>query len=646
MCGIAGFWQTSSRYFYATGRMTEVIEKMADSLVSRGPDDTGIWIDAGRGIALGHRRLSIIDTSRAGHQPMTSPDGRYVITYNGEIYNFPELKKALLAEGAPAFHGHSDTEVLLAACSRWGVYKTVQKAVGMFAFALWDKKGQQLWLVRDRVGKKPLYYAQRPYGILFASQSKSFRHYPEWRGTINPTALTAFMQLGYIPHHLSIYKGVQQVPPATILKFDKSGTCTQEVYWTLGLQGGDGPQAVSLAEAEAHLEKLLREAVKGRLSADVPIGAFLSGGLDSSLVVALMQQESARPVKTFTIGFDADSTHDEARFAKPIAQHLGTEHTELFVTAKDALDVVPSLPEIYDEPFADSSQIPTYLISKLTRQYVTVALSGDGGDEIFAGYNRYLLASKLEQLFQTIPFIARFSLAKTIHMLPPGVLDRLLAIFSLGKKHALSGDRLHKLASIIQARHSCDIYPSLISQWPGSKLPLLPAHMAGWDAHQWLKEDINTVEQMQYADIRTYLPDDILTKVDRASMANSLEVRAPLLDHRVIEYAFSLPLEYKLSEGSTKWVLRNILYRSVPKTLIERPKMGFAVPLADWLRGPLRDWAEALLDRKELQKQSFLDAGFVHNKWQEHLSGRRNWHYGLWNVLMFQSWYSRYAGRS
>lgn len=634
MCGIAGLWQREAKL--SSDQLHHVMSDMRRVLTARGPDDSGQWSDSSNKVIFGHQRLAIQDVSKAGHQPMLSRDERYVLTYNGEIYNAPELKIALEGEGM-SFNGHSDSEALLAAITVWGIEKALEKSIGMFAFGLWDQYEQVLWLARDRLGIKPLYYTITKGGeVLFASQSRCFNAYTGWNKEIDSCSLAAFIQLGYIPHTMSIHQQVQQVPPATLIKIDSRGDVTSKVYWELSTSPSNS--IPSFEEAEDVLTGLLSDAVQKRMLSDVPLGTFLSGGVDSTLVTALMQQQSKTPIRTFTVGFDDDS-HNEAIYAKAIAEHLQTEHTELTVNAQDALDLIPKLPEIYDEPFADSSQIPTYLISQLTRQHVTVALSGDGGDEVFAGYNRYLMANKLKRLFQLLPFIVRISAAKSVHAFPTSVYDQIFALLPVKDKYHLTGDKMHKLASVVGQRFIQNIYPFLVSQWPGSPLPLHPDTEHGWDIESWIGNDVTTIESMQRADLATYLTGDILTKVDRASMANSLEVRVPLLDHRVVEYGFSLPLSYKLRDNQTKYILRSILYKMVPKELLDRPKMGFAIPLASWLRHELRDWAEALLDEKRLQEQGLLDAKAVRQKWEEHLQGSRNWQYALWNIITFQAWY-------
>jgi asparagine synthase (glutamine-hydrolysing) len=623
---------------------------MGRTLQHRGPDDSGVWSDAEAGVGLAHRRLSIVDLSAAGHQPMSSPDRRFTLSYNGEIYNFAALRQELEARGH-GFQGHSDTEVMLAAFAEWGVEAAVKRFVGMFAFAVWDARERVLHLCRDRVGEKPLYYGWAGKAFVFGSELKALRAHPAWRGEIDRDALALLLRYNYIPAPYSIYKGVFKLLPGTILTVSADALERRELpaphaYWSareVAEAGMRDPFAGDADEATAVLEQLLREAIAGQMVADVPLGAFLSGGIDSSLVVALMQAQSGRPVKTFTIGFH-EAAYNEAEFAKAVAGHLGTEHTELYVTPKEALAVIPRLPALYDEPFADSSQIPTFLVSQLTRRSVTVSLSGDGGDELFGGYNRYFWGRRIWDKIGWMPRGLRRSAARGIVSVSPAAWDATfhgLGPLLPGKfKQTIPGDRMHKLAEVLGVEHPEAMYRSLVSMWktptelvPGASEP--PTELSSENEWPALPD---FVERMMYLDLMTYLPDDILVKVDRAAMGVSLETRVPYLDHRVVEFAWRLPLALKIRGGKGKWLLRQILYKYVPPELIERPKTGFGIPIDSWLRGPLRAWAEELLDEGRLKREGFFDPRPIRQKWAEHLSGNRNWQYYLWGVLMFQAW--------
>jgi asparagine synthase (glutamine-hydrolysing) len=628
---------------------------MADSLQHRGPDDAGAWVNPEAGIALGHRRLSIVDLSPMGHQPMVSASRRYVIILNGEIYNHVVLRAAL---GRQLWRGHSDTETLLACFEAWGIEPTLRKCVGMFAFALWDSVVRALYLVRDRMGEKPLYYGWQKGVFLFGSELKALKQHPLFRGEIDRDALTLLLRHNYIPAPYSIYKDIRKLPPGTLLKLEvgdgqfAQGSMPDPVpYWSLSavvVAGQREPFPGNDADAVSALEARLMESVGLQMVADVPLGAFLSGGVDSSTVVALMQAQSSRPVRTFTIGFNEDG-YNEAEHAKAVARHLGTDHTELHVTPKEAMDVIPRLPALYDEPFSDSSQIPTFLISQLARQHVTVSLSGDAGDELFGGYNRYYWAAKLWRWLRVLPKPARSGLAGVLTAMSPSTWNAAFAsssrLIPAAWSHANPGDKLHKLAEILAARSPEEIYLGLVSHWkqPGAVVVggAEPPTALIEFARQTSLPDFEN--RMMYLDALSYLPDDILVKVDRAAMGVSLETRVPLLDHRVVEFAWRLPLSMKIRNGQGKWILRRVLYKYVPKELIERPKMGFGVPIDSWLRGPLRDWAESLLDESRLKREGFFHPGAIRQKWAEHLSGRRNWQHYLWDVLMFQAWHERQA---
>jgi asparagine synthase (glutamine-hydrolysing) len=621
---------------------------MVDTLRHRGPDDSGAWADAKAGIALGHRRLSIVDLSPEGHQPMHSVCGRYVVSFNGEIYNFKALRRELEGLGY-AFRGHSDTEVMLACISQWGLLSAVTRFNGMFAFALWDRREKLLHLVRDRMGEKPLYYGWMGKTFLFGSELKSLRSHPDFNTQIDRDALTLYMRHNYVPAPYSIYTGISKVQPGMIVTISPteagcSPRCTP--YWSARHAAERGiaePFTGSATEAVAHLDDLLRDAVKLRMVADVPLGAFLSGGIDSSTIVSLMQAQSARSVQTFTVGF-YEAGYNEANDAKAVARHLGTAHTELYVRPEEAMAVIPRLPTLYDEPFSDSSQIPTFLISELARRDVTVALSGDGGDELFAGYNRYFWGRSLWQKIGWMPMGSRALAAKALRMLSPesweAMFRRMAPILPENIKMRNPGDKLQKLAEVLTAEDPETLYLTLISQWkdPGSLvMRASEPPTALTDRTQWAHLPDFT-NRMMYLDMMTYLPDDILAKVDRASMGVSLEARVPFLDHRVVEFSWQLPLSMKIHNGQGKWLLRQLLYRYVPAVLIDRPKMGFGVPIDAWLRGPLREWAAALLDEKRLRDDGFFYADPIRKAWSEHLSGKRNWQYQLWVVLMFQAW--------
>jgi len=618
---------------------------MSEAIRYRGPDDTGVWCDDICGVALGHVRLAILDLSSKGHQPMVSSSGRYVLSYNGEVYNFAELRSELEVAGAK-FRGHSDTEVMLAAFEEWGLEKSIQRFVGMFAFAIWDRVERQLTLSRDRLGEKPLYYGWCGETFLFGSELKALCAYPSWRGNINRDVLASYMRYGYVPLPHSIYRGICKLLPGTWLKIsadDLPGYMPVPVtYWSAREVGMQEPLTdLSDAAAADALDPLLRQAVGRQMISDVPLGAFLSGGIDSSTIVALMQCQSSRPVRTFSIGF-SESDYDEARYGKLIAAHLGTDHTELYLSAEDARDVIPRLPEIYDEPFGDSSQIPTHLVAALARKHVTVALSGDGGDELFGGYNRYFWGRSIWNRLGPVPQGFRHGVGKMMTALSPAEWDCIGKLLPQRLRRPTLGDRIHKLASVIDVDGPDELYRRLVSQHrePASLIVGAGETPIWADAEAAAFGRSDFTERMMFHDLVGYLTDDILTKVDRAAMAVSLETRVPLLDHHLVEFVWRLPLAMKIRDGQGKWLLRQVLYRYVPRQLIDRPKQGFGIPLDTWLRGPLREWAEELLGEHRLRREGYLHPAPIREKWDEHLSGRRNWQYLLWNVLMFQAWQS------
>ncbi len=639
MCGITGFINYSAQS--SAERLKATVGAMTDTLANRGPDDRGIWVDESVGIAVGHRRLSIVDLSVEGHQPMICPYSGNVIVFNGEIYNYLELRQELAAFGYK-FRGNSDTEVMLACCHKWGIVAALERFVGMFAFALWDRKEQVLHLGRDRLGEKPLYYGWMGKTFLFASEVKALKTHPQWLGEINRDAVALLMRHNYITAPHSIYKNIYKLLPGTLLTI--RGDTNRPIpvaYWSIkevAESGVNNPFGGSDSEAIAQLDSLLKEAVSRQMVADVPLGAFLSGGIDSSTVVALMQVQSNRPVKTFSIGFH-ENAYNEAPYAQAVAQHLGCEHTELYVTPAQAFAVIPQLASIYDEPFADSSQIPTFLVSQLAKQQVTVSLSGDGGDELFAGYNRYFWGRKIWRQIGWMPRSARKAISRGLTSFSPQNLDRAFSRLPRLKQRQI-GDKLHKLAEVLEVASPEIMYAGLVSHWKHPQSLVIGASQADTpltNRNYWANLPEFT-RQMMYLDSVTYLPDDILTKVDRASMGVSLESRVPFLDHRVVEFAWQIPLALKIRNGESKWLLRQVLSKYVPTSLINRPKMGFGVPIDDWLRGSLRDWAESLLNESRLQQEGFFQPQPIRQKWREHLSGKSNWQYHLWDVLMFQSW--------
>lgn len=639
MCGIAGI--------LGSGADAETVTRMIRALAHRGPDDEGIWIEGDAQLALGHKRLAIVDLSNAGHQPMRSLSGRYVITFNGEIYNHDELRREL--EGHKiAWRGHSDTETLLAGFDIWGIKATLKRASGMFALALWDRKERALTLARDRLGEKPLYYGRQRDSngpFLFASELKAFHQHSQFDPEIDRSALQQFIRYLAVPGPLSIYRGISKLLPGTILTL-RSGALEPSIeeYWSgaeVARAGAANPITLSPEEAADELDRILDRAVGRQMMGDVPLGAFLSGGIDSSTVVAIMQKLSGRPVKSFSIGFHEQS-YNEAEHAKAVAHHLRTEHTELYVTPQEAMAVIPGLPAMYDEPFADSSQIPTYLVSALARKQVKVALSGDGGDELFGGYDRYLITAGLWDRIANIPRPLRAAAAKALTMIPADAWnrfgDKAGGLLPRTVRFKRLGDKVHKGASMLCSETLDELYDGMLSQWRDPDL-VIGASAGGVPAFADAKllGELGGTQRMMAQDMLGYLANDILVKIDRAAMAVSLETRVPLLDPEVVEFAWRLPLDMKIRGGATKWLLRKVLYRHVPAKLLDRPKMGFGVPLDTWLRGPLRDWAEALLDERRLAVEGFFRPAAIRSCWNAHLKGQNN-QLKLWTILMFQAW--------
>lgn len=660
MCGIVGFVTRGKN----SGTAADSLQAMVASLRHRGPDDCGHWHDLHEGVALGHTRLSIVDLSPTGHQPMSSNSGRYVIVFNGEIYNFHQLAEELSAVGH-RFRGTSDTEVMLGAFEEWGFERSVAKFNGMFAFAVWDKIDRRLILGRDRMGVKPLYYGWTGDGFIFGSEIKPLEASPGFKGEINRDAVASLMRYSYIPAPHSIYKGIYKLSPGCLMMLGRddlickpadfspnpggSFRAQPKQYWSAAQVKRDGPKspfAGTDQEAISTLEELLKDSIKLRMISDVPLGAFLSGGIDSSIVVALMQAQSSIPVKTFTIGFN-ELTYNEAQHAKQVAEHIGTDHTELYLSEADAIGVIPQLPKLYDEPFSDCSQIPTYLVSKMARQTVTVSLSGDGGDELFGGYERYLWANKIWRSVQRIPSMVRRLAAKSIGILRPGQWDSIFStmapVIPRSYRVNLPGHKLYKVSKVLRQPVTGDLYRQVISHWDApEELVLGSTELRTLPLGTSIDEKYaDFLQQMMFLDLVGYMPDDILVKVDRASMGVSLEAREPMIDYRIVELASTFPNSLKIRNGVTKWALRQVLYRYVPPALIDRPKMGFGVPIGNWLRGALRPWAEDLLNPTRLKQDGFFNVSIVRQKWEQHLSGAGNWQYHIWDLLMFQAWLHR-----
>ena len=646
MCGITGFYNNSIL------KSNHIITLMGQSMFRRGPDDSGSWYDPTSGIAFAHQRLSIIDLSKAGHQPMHSSSGQLVITYNGEIYNHLEIRKELKRINTNIrWQSNSDTETLIESLECWGTEVTLKKLDGMFAFAVWDKKNRRLTLARDRIGEKPLYYGWQGKNenktFLFGSELKALKTHPNFIGEINRSSIALQLRYNYIPDPYSIYKNIHKLLPGHYLQLSenhlrKNLLSNPKPYWSLSkivVDGKENQLKTSDVEIKEDLEQHLQSSIKKQMISDVPLGAFLSGGTDSSTVVALMQSQSSRAVNTFTIGFN-ENDYNEAINAKKIAQHLGTNHTELYVSSKTAMDVIPKLPNIYDEPFSDSSQIPTFIVSQLAKQHVKVALSGDGGDELFCGYNRYTISNKLWNILRFTPLALKKILASGIQSISTQNWNKISKFLPGLDRYVNFGDKIHKGANVLNSKTIFELYHKLCSHWHNSTEVVIKSEKFETSMNKFNIESkrFNIQEQMMALDLTTYLPNDILVKVDRAAMSSSLETRVPLLDHKLIEYVWKIPHSLKFRHGQGKWILKEILRQYVPKNLTETPKMGFAVPINDWLRGPLKDWAENLLNEKRLQEENYFNSKFIRNKWNEHLSGKRDWQYDLWDVLMFQAW--------
>lgn len=623
MCGIVGFVDQN-------GKITEpevTLRQMINGISYRGPDSNGTWTESG--IGLGHARLSIIDLTSDGHQPMSSKSNRYIISYNGEVYNHKHLRQELASQGV-GFKGSSDTEVILASIETWGLQKAVSRFVGMFAFALWDRVERRLYLIRDRLGIKPLYYGEIDGVFIFVSDLRALSSLPFFTKPINRDAVVQYLRYSYIPAPSSIYKHIQKLLPGHILSFDLGDTLVDlehksKPYWSLTSvveKGIENPFNGTSEEAIGQLDILLKQSIKDEMVADVPLGVFLSGGIDSTVVTALMQAQSEIPVKTFTIGFQEEK-HNEAKHAKAIADYLGTNHTELYLNAKEALDVIPKLPDLYDEPFSDSSQIPTYLVSQLARKHVTVTLSGDGGDELFYGYHRYNFSQNIWRKIEWLPFNIRSALGSLMNSVVPA-----------------RSRKLHAIADMLSYETADELYQRVISHWKNPRdvviMPNKGPELYGMPTQKPVLPKFG--ERMMFYDINGYLPNDILVKVDRASMGVSLEARVPLLDHRIVEFAWSLPMGLKQRGQQGKWILRNVLYRYVPRNLVDRPKHGFSIPISEWLNGPLREWAEELLNERKIREQGFFNPTPIRDKWSEQTKGKGKWHYYLWDILMFQSW--------
>lgn len=638
MCGFSGFY----KYFTTVDKACSLLNSMGEVISHRGPDDSGVWYNEQQGIGFSHRRLAIVDLSPAGHQPMESSSKRFMMAFNGEIYNHLSLRVLLEQESSINWVGHSDTETLLQAFEVWGVEETIRQTIGMFAMAVWDNKNTKLSLIRDRVGEKPLYYGWQDDTLVFGSELSSLKLHPKFTAEIDRNALSMYMRQGYVSAPYSIYQGINKLNAGTIIHFNANFNEPEEIiYWSANdivTEGDKKPYEGNATDVVNELEKVLGDAVERQMMADVPLGAFLSGGVDSSAIVALMQSRSSKPVKTFSIGFH-EKGYNEAEYAKEVAKHLGTEHTEFYATTEDALAVIPDLAAIYSEPFADSSQIPTYLVSKMAKKYVTVSLSGDGGDELFSGYSRYKKTADAWNKIKFIPKPARKLTAFLLKSIPTALWDKLFSFYGDN-----FGDQIHKGAEALKSVSFENFYANYLMAHTREPNAIVIGGVDPLSSYQQSEEtsQLGLFEKMSLLDIKSYMADDILCKVDRAAMAVSLETRVPLLDHTVVEFSARIPMSIKRFNDDAKWPLRQVLYRYVPKKLIERPKKGFGIPLEKWLREGLKDWAEELLDKSKIQQQGFFQPNMVEKIWSEHQSGKRNWSYLLWNILMFQAWYEKH----
>jgi asparagine synthase (glutamine-hydrolysing) len=657
MCGIAGF--VTKPFSDVTHNHEAIALSMVNEIASRGPDGFGVWSDS-KHVAIAHRRLAVLELSDAGHQPMVSSTGRFVITFNGEIYNHLALRRDLEEEKVNfLWRGSSDTETILACVEHWGLAHTLTKMVGMFAFALWDSNSVTLTLARDRFGEKPLYYGWLRNCFVFGSELKSLVAHPEWCGTVDKSALALYLTYGHVPTPYSIWVGIQKLEPGSYVSIVCGPNCQTVLpktitYWSARDKKADNNKLTIPSndiEAGRMLHQLLVSSVEGQMLSDVAVGAFLSGGIDSSTIVAIMQAHAPKPIQTFTVGF-TDQEYNEAHFAKRIASHLGTEHTEMYVSLADVVELIPKLPVIFDEPFSDVSQIPTCLLAMVARRNVTVCLSGDGADELFGGYNRHVIGATFWEKIEYVPYRARRFLSAVIQNVSASAWDRIGGLLPQGMKVPLFGDKLYKLAALLSSRDAGDVYKGLVSNIRGPDVLLSNSSASFNDHSTWAELEAellhcsNLSERMMFADTVGYLNDDILCKVDRATMASGLEVRAPFLNHHLAEFALNLPHQMKIRHGESKWLVRNVLRRYVPDHFFERPKQGFGVPIGAWLRGPLRDWADELLNPTELKADGLFDVEMVSIRWREHLSGRGNWQNWLWTLLMFQSWYRYWAKNS